>query len=67
MQQRHILEKINEAASVYASVKQIVTREEDGRRESHDNTALEQDRPLGVSAKEDLASPVCSLCQGENY
>lgn len=35
-----------------------------GRRE---NTVLEQDRPLVVSAKEDPAFPVCSLCQGENY
>lgn len=44
MQQWQILKKINKAASVYASVKQIVTREENGRRERHDNTALEQDR-----------------------
>lgn len=38
-----------------------------GRREKNDNAVLEQDRPLVVSAKEDPAFPVCSLCQGENY
>lgn len=45
------------------SVQWIMTGEI-GRRE---NTVLEQDRPLVVSAKEDPAFPVCSLCQGENY
>lgn len=38
-----------------------------GRREKNDNTVVEQDRPLVVTAKEDPAFPVCSLCQGENY
>lgn len=45
------------------SVQWIMTGEI-GRTE---NTVLEQDRPLVVSAKEDPAFPVCSLCQGENY
>ena len=45
------------------SVQWVVTREI-GRREKK---LVEQDRPLVVSAKEDPAFPVCSLCQGEKY
>lgn len=47
-------------------VRRVVTGEM-GRTGKNDNAAREQDRPLVVSAKEDAAFPVCSLCQGENY